>query len=167
MNAPLFTFNGDYHDLEQVAPWLDEFSRIRDEIISAGRYTYNDDFRDKIPGIANKEYRGPSSGTHEDTAIYLLQGLYRKRENAARIEAALRDGCEPIASIERITKFSRVIVYDDQNRMRGPIWQEWESARLIPETNPNHNPGEICAVLPKGKRSSGYRVNGRKVLVKR
>lgn len=153
-----FVFNRNYKDLEQVAEFLPAFRERLAELERAGQYRYNDAFKGHIPGI---------EGPDEDTAIYLLQGLDRARENAERIVAALADGYEPLERVDRITKFSSVVVYDDQDRMRGPIWQEWEDARLIPETNAHHNPGEICAVLPKGKRTHGHRVNGRKVMVKR
>src|SRR5581483_9380981 len=102
----MFVFNGDYHDLEQVREWLPAFSAIREEIVTAGGYPYNDCFRGRIPGIANTEHRGPSLPTHEDTAIYLLQKLYQATENAQRIKAALEDGCEPIERVERIEKFA-------------------------------------------------------------
>lgn len=155
----MFTFNRDYHDLEQVREWLPRFREVLAEIESAGQYRYNDSFRGRIPGI---------EGPCEETAIYLLQKLERAEENRLRIEQALADGCEPIETVDRIQKFSRVIVYDDQDRMRGPIWQEWEDARILPETNPNLcRVGEPSVVLPKGKRTHGHRVNGRKVLVKR
>lgn len=161
----VFVFNGDYRDLEQVAEWLPEFAAIREALVADGRYPYNDAFKGMIVGIANPERRGPSSGTHEDTAIYLLQGLYRKRENAERIAAALADGCEPLDTLESVTKFSRVIVYDDQDRMRGPIWQEWEDARVVPGTGPHQD--RLHAVLPKGRRTQGAPINGRNVMVKR
>ena len=161
---PLFTFNRDYSDLAQVAEWLPEFSAIRDEITSAGDYPYNDSFKGRIPGIGNTEHWDPDfgrgsqrgCGTHEDAAIYLLQKLYRATENAARLATAIEDGCAPIDSIDRVAKFSRVIIYDDQG------WLELSDARLVPDTA-----GNIRAVLPKGRRRHGIAVNGRQVMVKR
>lgn len=156
-----FRFNNDYNDLEQVRPWLAEFTSIHSEIVAAGKYPYNDSFKNRIPGIANTEKRGPSQGTHEEAAIYLLQKLYRAEQVKLRVDTAIADGCEPISTVPETTKFSHVIVYDDEQGMRGPDWQEWDDARLV-----GHD-GGIYAVLPKGKRRYGTLINGRKVLVRK
>jgi hypothetical protein len=152
-----FIFNRNYKDLDQVAGFLPAFRARLAELEAAGKYRYNDDFKGHVPGI---------EGPDEDTAIYLLQGLDHALKVRERAEQAIADGYRPIKSVERITRFSGVIVYDDEKRTRGPEWQEWQGARLIPETNENFNPGEICTVLPARKRTNGTRVNGRKVLVK-
>lgn len=156
-----FTFDRNYHNLEQVVEWLPAFNAIRKELADAGQYPYNDSFKGRIPGVA---------GPCEDTAIYLLQNLYRARENALRVAAALAEGFEPIEHVEHVEKFSGVIVYDDQDRMRGPIWQEWQDARLVPDEVGSPRAaatGGIRAVLPRGRRAYGTLINGRKVMVRR
>jgi hypothetical protein len=76
--TPGFVFNRDYYDLEQVADHIERYRQLRQEMIDAGRYPYNDAFRGQIPGIA---------GPDEDTAIYLLSGLLSQREQDARVAA--------------------------------------------------------------------------------
>lgn len=155
----MFTFNDNYEDLDQVAHFLPAFRARLAELEAAGRYRYNDDFKGHIPG---------AEGPCEDTAIYLLQGLDRALKVREQAEQAIADGYRPIEVIDAVTRFSGVIVYDDENRSRGPKWQTWQDARLIPETKPNQAEytGHIRGVLAKGKRTHGTLVNGRKVLVK-
>ena len=131
----MFTWNKDYHDLEQVAEWLPAFTEIRDGITAAGGYPYNDDFKGRIPGIA---------GDREDTAIYLLQGLYRQREMDARIAAWLADGYREVTSVAAVEKFARVILY---KRDRSGEWHEYADARLTPEVNPRQ--AAITAQSPR------------------
>lgn len=144
----MFTWNRDYEDLEQVAEWLPEFTAFRDAITGAGRFPYNDDFKGKIAGIA---------GEREDTAIYLLQGLFRKREMDARVAAWLADGYRPVTELAATTKFARVILYQAG---RSGEWREYADARLVPETRPRQAEvtGGIAALLPKGKRTHGVYV---------
>jgi hypothetical protein len=154
----MFTWNRNYKDLEQVAEWLPAFSAIRAEITDAGGYPYNDDFKGRIPGIL---------GEREDTAIYLLQGLWRQREMDARIAGWLADGYRQLDSLAAVEKFARVILYKAD---RSGEWREYEDARLLPETKPHQAEitGRISALLPKGKRTQGVYVglNGYAVLVK-
>jgi hypothetical protein len=160
-----FTWNNDYQDLEQVAEWLPAFTAIRDQITSAGGYPYNDDFKGKIPGIM---------GDREDTAIYLLQGLYRQREMQARLDAWLADGFRPVDSLPGIRKFAHVILYRHAEGTRTPDrsgqWSEYQDARLVPDTDPRQAElaGRISYLLPKGKRSRGTYLgfNSYAVLVK-
>jgi hypothetical protein len=163
-----FVFNGNYNDLGQVAEWIGEFARIREEIIErTGRgFVYNDEIIGRIPGIGNKEKR-PNTGSHEDTAIYLLQTLYRFWEQEARIIDLLAEGYEPIERLAGVERFSRVVLYPARNM--GGSWAEYESARLVPETNAQQADvtGRISAVLPKGKRTHGHLVSGRRILVLR
>jgi hypothetical protein len=144
----MFTWNGNYQDLEQVAEWLPAFSEIRAGITAAGGYPYNDDFKGKIPGII---------GDREDTAIYLLQGLYRQQEQTTRVAGWLADGFRPLDTLSAVEKFSRVILY---KAGRSGEWHEYQDARLVPETNPRQAEvtGQIRAVLPKGKRTNGVSV---------
>ena len=153
-----FTWNRNYEDLEQVAEWLPAFTVIRDKITGAGGYPYNDDFKGKIPGII---------GDREDTAIYLLQGLYRQREMQARIDGWLADGYRKIDSVPAVRKFAHVILYRAD---RSGEYSEYQDARLVPETKPRQAEvtGKISALLPKGKRTNGVLVgiNSYAVLVK-
>lgn len=48
-----FTFNRNYDDREQIAPFYDDFVRVYDEIEASGRYTYNDLFKGRISGLAD------------------------------------------------------------------------------------------------------------------
>lgn len=164
----MFTFNGKHDDYEQVAPYIGEFAKIRAEIIErTGRsFVYNDDFRDRIPAIANKEMR-PPAGSHEDSAIYMLQKLYRWWEQEARITDLLADGYEILDGLEHETRFRHVIFFPTRD-MQGE-WAEWRDARLLPEEKPHQAEitGRVRAVLPKGKRTHGHLCNGRGVLVLR
>lgn len=146
-HAPFW--NNDYKDLEQVAEWLPGFTAIRDEITGNGGYPYNDDFKGKIPGIL---------GEREDTAIYLLQKLYRQRKMDARLAAWLANGWQPVGTLPAVTKFARVILYQPADGR--DKWHEYEDARLVPETNPRQVEvtGRISALLPKGKRTHGVSV---------
>jgi hypothetical protein len=153
-----FTWNRDFKDLEQVAEWLPEFTAIYDQIAAAGKYPYNDSFRGKIAGIA---------GDREDTAIYLLQGLYRQREMDARIAGWLAEGYRHLTELGAVTKFPVVILYRAD---RSGEWHQYEAARLVPEAKPNQAAvtGKISALIPKGKRTHGVLVgvNNFAVLVK-
>jgi hypothetical protein len=82
MSAP-WVWNNDYDDLEQVAEFLPAFLTVLADIESAGQYRYNDSFKGRIPGIA---------GDHEDTGIYLLQGLERKRAQQSKVDDLLAQG---------------------------------------------------------------------------
>lgn len=167
MTTTLFRFNGDYSDLEQVAEYLPEFEAVLAELEAAGEYRYNDSFKGRIAGIANTEKRGPNVGTHEDTAIYLLQGLERKRREDERVEALLADGYEFIEALDETTRFANVVLVPT-GRMNGS-WAEYAGARVVPTTHDAQvkATGALWAVLPKGKRTNGHYINGRKVLVKR
>jgi hypothetical protein len=154
----VFTWNKDYKDLEQVAGWLPEFTALRAEAVKAEGYAYDAFFKGKIPGIA---------GDREDTAIYLLQGLYRQREMDARIAGWLADGYRLIDSVPAVTKFARVILYRAD---RSGTWHEYQDARLVPEARPVQAEvtGRISMLLRKGQRTHGVLVgvNGFAVLVK-
>jgi hypothetical protein len=154
-----FTFNKNYHDLEQVAEWLPAFDELRAAEIAANRYPYNDSFKGCIPGIA---------GPCEDTAIYLLQSLHHQREQDARVERALADGFERIDSVNGIERFAKVIVYHPD---RSGEWHQYLDARLLPEDNPRQAAvtGKIHALLPKGRRTRGVLIGAysASVLVKR
>lgn len=150
----MFTFNRNYKDLEQVREYLPDFCARLGELTEAGEYRYNDSFKGHIPGI---------EGPDEDTAIYLLQGLERGEQLRAKVAELLNTGYEQITTIDAVTKFSHIIVYEDEDRMKGSSWQEWKDARLVPLGAT----GNLHGILPKGHRTNGVGINGRKVLVKR
>jgi hypothetical protein len=156
----LFEFNGDYGDFAQVEPFLPAFLEVFAEVQARPGFAYNDSFVGRIPAIANKAHRGPNSGTHEDSAIYMLQGLKRKREQEARIAELLADGYEHIDTLDQRTRFAHIVLYP--TRRMGGEWAEYRDARLVPDAN-----DQPRAVLPKGKRTNGYSVNGRRVLARR
>jgi hypothetical protein len=158
----MFEFNRDYEDLEQVAEFFPEYLSIREEIEAAGGFPYNECFKGRIPGIANPEQHSRNSGSHEDAAIYLLQRLYRAKNVEAQIAAAIEEGHKPIERVDGPTKFASIIVYDREG------WQQFHEARLVPEQNPvqAEYTGQLAGVLPKGKRTRGYRIEGKKVLAK-
>jgi hypothetical protein len=159
-----FQFNGDYHDLAQVAPYIGDFAVLRAEILAAtGRsFAYDDEFVDRLPAIANTTKR-PNTGTHEDTAIYLLQTLYRAREQEARLLDLLADGYEEITELDGTTSFERVVLYPRSSH-DGP-WEEFTSARLA--AREIGAAGPPFWLLKKGARTHGTMVNERGILARR
>lgn len=144
-----FVFDKTYANLEQVAPWLDAFNAVYDEILAGGGYPYNDSFKGRIPGIF---------GPNENTGIYLLQGLRREREQAARVVALREQGYADVEKMVPKSKvaYSRIVLYSTG---RGGQVIEHENARLVSDAQ-----GVPYAVLPKGKVKRGYRIDSRKVL---
>src|SRR4051794_10623470 len=125
---PMFECNGSLKDLTQVEPYFAEFAALKE----AENLFYNSDFEGRIPGIANTEKRGPNVGTHEQAAIYMLQTLYRQRKQDEKVAALLAEGFERIEKLDETTRFQRVILFsDDLTHFRGE-WNEWESARVVP-----------------------------------
>ena len=155
-----YTFNGNYNDLEQVAQFIGDFAKVHAEIITSGQYPYNASFRGRIPGDFNRESRRNVEGDHEDAAIYLLQGLLRAWEQEAKITDLLAEGYECLEALDDEERFANVVLHPTRHRMGGE-WAEYESARVVPEDGRPHG------VLPKGKRTRGYLVAGRRVLVRR
>jgi len=141
-------FNKNYSDLEQVAEFLPYFESVLNALTAAGEYRYNDAFTGRIPGIA-----GPDEGR----AIYLLQGLERLREQAARVEELVRSGHVHVTEATNTRKYGHIALY--ATNRNGGTWQEFYGARLVPEN------GRPYSVLPKGKRTNGWLVSGRHVLV--
>lgn len=146
--SPTFVWDNDYHNTEQVRPYLDDFLVVHAELEADGRYPYNDSFRGRIPGIA---------GPDEDTAIYLLQTLKRLDELHNKVEAFLADGGERVDSLDQ-TRRGTVVHYGFY--MGGTGWNEWHQARLLPRD------GKPFAVLPKGRRTNGHYVAGGHVLIR-
>lgn len=139
----------DYHDRTQVAPYWDAYLARFGELEAAGRYPYNDDFKGRI-GAPEAD---------EDFLIYMCQKERRLRDDEAKVAAALADGCVPIASVNGVERFARVIRYGWY--VGGTGWQEWADARLTTTT------WGALAVIPKGRRTRGHVLDGGTVLVKR
>lgn len=152
--ATPFVFNRDYSDLTQVEPFLPEFVVIFDSLTTGPNdIAYNDDFVGRIPGIA---------GPDEATAIYLLQSLRRQRVVEAQTEAFLAAGGELLdpATLTVTTRFTEVAYYGFKKNCTG--WATWTDARIVPADG-----ARPLALLPKGKRSNGFRLDAGKVLVRR
>ena len=137
-----YAWNGDWDDLEQVRPYFEQFKSIKD---GEGLF-YNDDFRGRIDGLA---------GPFEDRGIYLLQKLHRQERNLKTIAEALANGHHELASLPEAdrpdrSKFSSIYVLRDGGQQ---IFR-YEQARIVfdPRT------GMAEAILPKGKRTRGYRI---------
>jgi hypothetical protein len=154
-----FTFNGDYRDYAQVAQYIGDFARARDEILAAGEYPYDASFRGRIPGDFNREQRERVEGDHETAAIYMLQGLYRAWEQEAQTLTLLAQGYEWLDELDATERFRHVVLCPT-DRMGGE-WREYRDARVTAEG------GRPCGILPKGKRTHGFLVSGRRVLVAR
>lgn len=155
---PVWRFNKDYHDHDQVAPFFDGY--IRAYLALDGAYPYNDSFRGQIVGI---------EGPDEDTAIYLLQSTRHLIETFEQVAQARAEGCVDLEEVglTETTKFSRIVQYGWY--MGGTGFREWADARLVPESNPRQVEitGIAHAVIPKGKRTHGHLLMGGRVLVKR
>lgn len=148
MSAGPFTWNGRY-ERAQVEAYFEAYMVVYRELRDAGQYPYNDCFKGRIPGIA---------GAHEDTAIYLLQGLRKLREEAERLEK-LESELRQLTSLAATTRFKRVVLYWPEHYVGGTgRFLELESARVLPGID-----GTPQAVLPKGKRTHGHRVDGARV----
>ena len=143
-------FNKNYKDLAQVEAFLPDFMKRLEELTAAGKYRYNDAFKGHIPGIA---------GEHEDTGIYLLQGLERRKAQEVKIANLLENGYRHLTRLKKVTKFSHVVLFP-RGQMNGE-WREFTDSRVVPYEN-----GELSAILEKGKRTNGMHINGRGVLVK-
>lgn len=144
----MFTFNKKYSDYSQVEEFLPAFLARAAELKAAGKYPYNDSFKGHVPGI---------EGPDEDSAIYMLKGLEELNKQNARIAELIAAGFQYITTLDKVSKFRRVVLYPT-NRMGGE-WAEFEDARVIP-----YEDGAPRALLPKGKRTNGHLVSGRAVL---
>jgi hypothetical protein len=140
-----WTFNRDYHDLDQVAEFYPAYLKILAELTAAGLYPYNDSFKGRIPGI---------EGPCEDTAIYLLQSTRSVRETEATVvahrEAGWRD-LKPGELDNGPIRYAGIAEYGFY--MGGTGWQTWADSRL---TKWNSS----IAVLPGRARTNGLLVNG-------
>jgi hypothetical protein len=104
----------------------------------------------------------------EDTVIYYCQSRHSVEAMQAKVDARLAEGYEYIAHIEgESEKFRGIVLYP--TRHFGGDYREFADARLVAETYDAQAEvtGRIKAVLPKGRRTNGVRVDGRAVLVLR
>ena len=138
----VWVFNGDYHDLAQIIPFIDCYWTIYEQIKTAGKYPYNADFEGRIPGLEDALPR-------EETPIFLLQGLRRLVEGHDLLAQVLADGHRRLTELATRERFSSVAVFDSFSAV-----QRFEDARVIPDEQ--HRPS---CVLPKGKRTHGRRID--------
>jgi hypothetical protein len=141
-------FNRDYGDYSQVERFLPAFMARLAELETAGRYRYDASFKGHIPGIG---------GPNEDTAIYLLQGLERVKAEEAMVAQLLADGYEYVTELDGPRKYRHVVLLRTRRMGEGTI--DIRDGRLLPDSD-----GQPHMVLPKGKRTNGYRVSDRRVL---
>lgn len=137
----VWVFNGDYHDLAQIIPFIEPYWMIYEQIKAAGKYPYNADFEGRIPGLEDALPR-------EETPIYLLQGLRGLVEGHERLAQVLDDGYRRLTELATRERFSSVVVFD-----RFYAVQRFEDARVIPDEQRRPS-----GVLPKGKRTRGRRI---------
>lgn len=147
-----FVFDKNYDNLDQVAHLWDAYEARYNELVEAGRYPYNDDFKGHIPG---------AEGPNEDTAIYLLQSTRHVRDYHARVQSLRDQGyTEPVDTSEGTRKFASVAHVTMCYGNYGQVHVH-DNARVI------FSGGAASAILPKGARTRGYRVSGAEyVLVK-
>ncbi len=137
----VWVFNGDYHDLAQIIPFIEPYWTIYEQIKAAGKYPYNADFEGRILGLEDALPR-------EETPIFLLQGLRRLVEGHELLAQVLADGYRRLTELATRERFSSVAVFDGFSAV-----QRFEDARVIPDEQ--HRPSGI---LPKGKRTHGRRI---------
>jgi hypothetical protein len=137
----IFVFNGDYDDLAQIIPFIEDYWTIYEELIAAGKRPYNDSFNGRIPGLANALPR-------EETPIYLLQGLRSLVEGHDLLADVLEEGYVRLTKLDEQERFTAVVVFDQFYRP-----QRYEQARVTPDAQ--HKP---CHLLPKGRRTRGRRL---------
>lgn len=158
--AAQWAWNDNYRDLTQVEPWYPSYLVIYEELAAAGRYPYDDCFKDRIPDIRAR---------NEDTAIYLLQRLRSLHATQAWLTGHLAAGWRDpgIAGLDgtpaRFTGVAEYAIYHPGSHatgltVNGSGWREWENARL---TRRNGS----LVVLPGRNRTRGHTVSG-KVIVK-
>ena len=141
-----FVWNRDYHDTEQVRPFMAAYLARRAEIVGSGEYPYNDSFRGHL-GILGEE---------EDRAIYLCQRLYALDELRAQVDAAIVEGFAP-ALREDLPLRGSVIQYGWY--VGGTGFKRWDDVRVVPAY------GTEMAVLPPRARTRGHILQGT-VLIK-
>ena len=82
--VPLFEWDNEYDNVEQVRPYMDAFVPLHDEFERTHGTAYNSLFKGKIPGLAGSP--------REDTGIYLLQTLLDLDRLGERVQQFLDAG---------------------------------------------------------------------------
>lgn len=134
----MFKFDGNYHNLEQVSQYYDEFKKIKDGIEGMA---YNSLFVGKIAGLA---------GDNEDTGIYLLQQLDTENERQAKIKELLDNGYSKVQPEDGgHRKYESVIKVGNDNSRAGV--NEYPKAKIW-------FADKRMFIVPKGNRTRGYNV---------
>lgn len=143
----MFKFNKNYHDLEQVKPYFEEFKKLHDSIEGTA---YNSLFEGKIKGIA---------GDDEKTAIYLLQQLDTELNRQKIITGALKNGFDyPKYDGKRAVKYAHILqVGTDYSQDRT---REFENSSLL-----FTEAGILEAILPARHSRSGYYIYPDRVIL--
>ncbi len=94
----VWVFNGDYHDLAQIIPFIEPYWTIYEQIKAAGKYPYNADFEGRILGLEDALPR-------EETPIFLLQGLRRLVEGHELLAQVLADGYRRLTELATRERF--------------------------------------------------------------
>jgi hypothetical protein len=147
-----FEFDHDYSNLAQIMPLYPAYTERRQELDAKGHYPYNASFRG---------YLGIHSGKDEDTAIYLCQTLTHIHEDALKVNAFIDAGGRFLADDERPAGRFDVAMFGWY--MSGDGFRVYEDVRLV--WRQGTTTGRPYMVLPKGKRTHGYSIEG-VVLVK-
>lgn len=146
-----FVFNKDYRNIDQVAHLWEAYDARHQELVAAGRYPYNSDFKGQIDGLV-------ADDKNEDTAIYLLQTTRHIREFEAEVQALKDAGyVEPEVKPRGIiqTRYASVaIIRRSYHGGRSGEVKVLPSARVVVRD------GVLDSVLPKGARTRGYVVGG-------
>jgi hypothetical protein len=137
----VFVFNGDYQDLAQIIPFIEDYWTIYQGLKAAGKRPYNDSFTGRIPGLADALPR-------EETPIYLLQQLRGLVEGHDLLAEVLEEGYERLTELAVQERFAGVVVFDQFYRP-----QRYDQARVAPDEQ--HKPSHL---LPKGRRTRGRRL---------
>lgn len=140
-----FTFNGDFHDIEQVDALYPEYLVRRRELDSAGLYTYNDRFKGIWPGVTGKA---------EDTAIYLCQCRHSRDETRAQVAEALAAGYRvaDLDAPEDRKMYADVVLVGEYSNQTG--YKSFGPGRLI------SNGKRLTYMIPKGRRTHGHMLLG-------
>jgi hypothetical protein len=155
-----WTFNGDYRDLAQIIPYIDDYWHICAELSAAGKYPYHAEFYGRIPGLGGARAlakSGPDTGKvveSPETPIYLLAQLRHLVEGHERLAETLEAGYRrfmPWADDPRdIVKFASIAVFDLHYHRH-----VYTDARLVLNAD-----GSLQGILPKGKRTHGRSLTG-------
>jgi hypothetical protein len=144
----MWTWDNNYRNLAQVEPFYPAYLAVRELILAAGGYPYNDLFKGRIPGLEDSP--------REDTAIYMLQTLRSVREMetqiAERRKAGWRDFAPDDLAGDTPVRFAAVAQYGWYVGETG--FRQWENARLA-------RYGTSVMILPGRSRTKGYLADGR------